>query len=131
TVEDRRMHTRELLTLVAITIGLSSSSLGCGLEEIEGGEGGEEIPPAVQEAFNESCATSSACHSSGSTVVILSAPESAAILTANSTSGGGPLVSFGDVEGSYIAQKILGGSSILGAQMPPAPQSPDDDVNAA
>jgi len=123
TVQQRRMHT---LVLVGASLGL-----GCGLEEIEGGGEGDEIPAAVQAAFNESCATSSGCHAAGASVVILAAPESAAILTATSSSGGGPLVSLGDLEGSYIAQKILGGPGITGASMPPAPQSSADDVNKA
>ncbi|MFO7563901.1 MAG: hypothetical protein R6X02_14740 [Enhygromyxa sp.] len=117
-------------TVIAAAL-LLGPLLGCGLEEVgEGGEG-DEIPAAVQQAFDESCATSTGCHSAGAAVVVLSAPESSAILSASSSSGGGPLVTFGDLESSYIAQKILGGSTITGAQMPPSPQSERDDINAA
>lgn len=116
---------------ILITGTLLVPLLGCGLEEV--GDGGEtdEIPAAVQQAFDQSCATSAGCHASGASVVVLAAPESLAILTASSSSGGGPLITFGDLESSYIAQKILGGSSILGSQMPPAKQSERDDVNTA
>jgi hypothetical protein len=122
-VHSRKSSSRLLLA------GLLSSTLACGLEEVgEGGEG-DEIPPPVQAAFNESCATSSSCHAAGSNLVVLAAPESSSILTTGGS--GGPFVTLGDLENSYIAQKILGGSSIIGAQMPPSPQSDNDDVNTA
>lgn len=129
-VQERSKHSGTLLA-AALLVPLFGPLLGCGLEEVgEGGEG-DEIPAAVQQAFDESCATSVACHAAGASVVVLAAPESAAILTASSGSGGGPLVTFGDLESSYIAQKILGGSSITGSQMPPSMQSGRDDINTA
>ncbi|HLT35779.1 MAG TPA: hypothetical protein VK034_05825 [Enhygromyxa sp.] len=134
--QQRRMHSCHgfrqrrpaLKGALAITM-LLGSMLGCGLEEV--GEGGDDdaIPAAVQQALDESCATSSGCHAAGSSLLVLAAPESSAILSASGN--GMPLVSFGDLENSYLAQKILGGSSIAGGQMPPSPQSDDDDVNAA
>ena len=116
------------LTIAALGFG---PSLGCGLEAI--GDTGEQdaIPAEVQQAFDESCATTAACHAAGSSLVVLAAPESSAILTATSSSGGGPFVTLGDLDNSYIAQKILGGSNIIGGQMPPAPQSDDDALNQA
>ncbi len=134
TVHQRRMHcssVRSFGLLGLLGMSLLVGGLGCGLEEVGGDGGGDMIPPAVQQAFDESCATSAGCHASGSSLVVLSAPESSAILTAASASGGGPLVTLGDVDNSYIAQKILGGSSVIGGPMPPAKQSANDDVNLA
>jgi hypothetical protein len=104
---------------------------GCGLEAV--GEGGDDdqLPAAVQQALDESCATSAGCHADGAPQVVLSAPTSVEILTKTSSSGGGPLVVLGDVDGSYLAQKILGGPNITGGTMPPSPQSDRDDINAA
>ena len=105
---------------------------GCGLEPVgDGGDGGDAIPAAVQQAFDESCATSAGCHGVGAGQVVLAAPESGQILMASSSSGGGPFVTLGDVTASYIAQKILGGPNITGGQMPPSPQSPNDAINQA
>jgi hypothetical protein len=127
TVQERSIYTLLPTSLIGAALLLS----GCGLEEVDDDGETEAIPAAVQQAFDESCATSVGCHASGASLVVLSAPESAAILSASSGSGGGPLVTFGDLERSYIAQKILGGSSILGGVMPPSKQSDNDDINAA
>ncbi len=121
----RRFHP----VLLAALLG---PALACGLEEVGGDEDGGEalIPAPVQRAFDQSCATSAGCHATGSSLVVLSAPDSAAILETSSSSGG-PFVTLGDVENSYLAQKILGGPGIVGGVMPPSPQSPNDDVNLA
>lgn len=119
-----QVHPR--ITLLA---GLLIPALACGLEEIGGDDDDEAIPAAVQEAFDESCATNSSCHAAGTNLIVLEAPHSSAILKA--AGSGGPLVTFGDLDNSYIAQKILGGPSIIGAQMPPAPQSDKDGINTA
>ncbi|WP_153258262.1 hypothetical protein [Enhygromyxa salina] len=111
--------------------GLLLLSSGCGLEPVGEGGGEDAIPPAVQQAFDESCATSTGCHGAGAGQVVLSAPESGQILMTSSSSGGGPFVTLGDLEASYIAQKILGGPNITGGPMPPSPQSPDDSLNQA
>ncbi|PRP90914.1 hypothetical protein ENSA5_59890 [Enhygromyxa salina] len=122
------MYTRKTSAL----LGLSLLAFGCGLEPVgEDGGDGEDIPPAVQQAFDESCATSAGCHAVGSSLVVLEAPESGQILTSTSSSGGGPFVTLGDLEASYIAQKILGGPTVAGATMPPSPQSDNDDLNQA
>jgi len=128
--EAMTMQTRALLTT---TLCLSFGLAGCGLEPIEDGgdeEGQAGLPAEVQAAFDQSCATAVGCHASGSSLVVLEAPESMQILESQSTAGGA-FVSLGSIEDSYIAQKILGGPDISGGQMPPSPQSDDDDVNAA
>jgi hypothetical protein len=118
------MHARTTILLAGL-----APLFGCGLEEVaEGGET-DEIPPAVQAALDESCATSSSCHGAGSNLPVFSAPESSSILT--SGGAGGPLVTIGDLENSYIAQKILDESPVSGVQMPPSQQSPNDSVNLA
>ena len=125
-----RMKTRTLITLATLAAP-SLGLVGCGLEAIDdGGESSASIPAEVQIAFDQTCATAVACHDTGSSLVVLSAPESAAILESASTAGGA-YVTIGDLEQSYIAQKILGGPDISGGPMPPSPQSDNDDRNLA
>lgn len=120
----------KLAAFVAVIVG-AAGSVGCGLEPIDdGGEGGDEIPAAVQQAFSESCATSVGCHDTGSALVVLAAGESGGILEGSGGTGV-PFVTLGDLDNSYIAQKILGGSSIQGSPMPPSMQSANDDFNKA
>jgi hypothetical protein len=115
----------------ALLAFLLAASTGCGLEPV--GEGGDtdELPAAVQQALDESCATGPGCHADGAPQVVLSAPSSAEILSKTSSSGGGSLVVLGNVDESYLAQKILGGPDITGATMPPSPQSDRDAINTA
>lgn len=123
------MHsiTRTLSTLAA---GLSLASLaGCGLEPLDD-EGGDEIPPAVQQAFTESCATSTSCHASGAPQVSFAEGELAGVLSQTGATGV-PFVTLGDVDNSYVAEKILGLPSIAGGVMPPLEQSPNDEFNTA
>ncbi len=110
--------------------GLALLASACGLEEVEDGGQTDEIPAAVQAAFDETCATNSSCHGSGSALVSLAPGESAAILELSSGATGEPLVVIGDVEGSYLAKKMLG-TDIVGGPMPLSSQSPDDAVNIA
>lgn len=120
------MHMQRTIPLLLALIGT-----GCPLEPI--GEGGDAdmLPAEVQRAFDESCATSTGCHASGAPQVVLDAPGSSEILDKSSSAGGGPFVTLGNVDESYLAQKILGGSGITGSIMPPSPQSPRDAVNTA
>lgn len=103
--------------------------LGCGLEEITDGGTDNAIPAEVQAALDESCATSNACHAGNPALVELSASGSAALLDTNSPSGD-PYVDFGNIEGSYLARKMLG-TNITGAKMPLNEQSPNDALNVA
>ena len=125
------MMTMHLRTM-SFTAAIAFATFGCGLEAIEGGdeEGGTGLPAEVQQAFDESCATSAGCHATGSALVVLQAPDSVAILEASAPAGG-PYVTLGNLEESYIAQKILGGPNISGGTMPPTPQSDNDDRNKA
>jgi hypothetical protein len=125
------MHKRINFRQGAVAAFLLVAGQGCGLEPVGEGGDADELPAAVQQAFDESCATSPGCHADGAPQVVLSAPASVEILSKTSSSGGGPLVVLGNVEESYLAQKILGGSNITGATMPPSPQSDRDDINAA
>jgi hypothetical protein len=98
-----------------------------GLEKIEQ-DGDESIPPAVQQALDESCGTPGCHAASGAAAgLVLTAPESAAIL--DSTAQGYPLVEFGDIEGSYLAIKILDLEGISGSPMPSRAPRPEDETN--
>lgn len=116
---------------LAISISISCVALsGCGLEAIDdGGDGGDQVPAEVQAAFDQSCALAG-CHGGGVSPD-LSAGGSAQILSTNSSTGE-PLVVLGDVDGSYLAQKILAGPGIQGGVMPPGGASnPTTAANTA
>ncbi|MFV8749072.1 hypothetical protein ACNOYE_00820 [Nannocystaceae bacterium ST9] len=104
-------------------------TLGCGLEEIKGGNTQDQIPAEVQRALDETCATNSTCHANGSALLNLGPGASAALLDTMASTGD-PFVVFGDLEASYLARKILG-TNISGGPMPLSNQSPNDEVNLA
>ncbi len=124
----RTTRTTFMLLATVMPLGLGGP-LGCGLEEITDGGNADAIPADVQAALDESCATSNACHAGNPALVELSASGSAALLDTNSPSGD-PYVKFGDIEGSYLARKMLG-TNITGAKMPLNEQSPNDELNVA
>ncbi len=74
---------------------------------------GSAVPAAVQERLTESCALPT-CHS-GSIAPDLSAASAGAWVTQSGS--GGPFVSFGDVENSYLVEKMFPSPS-AGSQMP-------------
>ncbi|NVB36907.1 hypothetical protein G6O69_03635 [Pseudenhygromyxa sp. WMMC2535] len=119
-----------LTTHLLLPASLAMATVACGLEPI--GDGGDEdpIPAAVQLAFDESCAGASGCHGEAPGSISLLSGDSAAILDLSGATGT-PLVVFGDVEGSYLAQKILASPEITGQPMPLSPQSDNDEVNKA
>ena len=122
--------TRAIVTPLSLVLGLALlPSLGCGLEEIKDSGNQDQIPAAVQTAFNETCATNTTCHANGAALVNLGPGASAAILTTMASTGD-PYVTLGDIDNSYIARKILG-RDISGGPMPLDIQSPNDDVNLA
>lgn len=85
----------------------------------ETGDSGSDsaVPGAVQERLTQSCAIPS-CHVSGSVAPDLSAASGGAWVS--QTGAGGPYVSFGDVENSYLIEKLFPGPS-TGSQMPLSP----------
>lgn len=74
------------------------------IDETEGGGGGGGIPPAVRQAFTESCGKGG-CHNDGGIAPVLAGPKLDDILTGQSSSG--PLVTLGDTANSYLAVKML------------------------
>lgn len=75
------------------------------------------VPAPVQERLTASCAIPS-CHVSGSVGPDLSAASAGAWV--DQVGGGGPYISFGDVDNSYLIEKMLPGPS-AGSQMPLPP----------
>jgi hypothetical protein len=101
---------------------------GCqGLEELAQGDD-DGIPAPVQAAFDESC-NGGGCHDASSRAggLSLASADSPGIL--ESSSNGHPMVEIGDVEGSYLAMKILGSPGIAGSQMPARAPIPEDEAN--
>lgn len=81
-------------------------------EDNETGGGG--VPTAVQERLTASCALVG-CHVAGSTAPDLSEAGGGAWVEASGS--GGPYVTFGDVDNSYLVEKMLPNPS-AGSQMP-------------
>lgn len=89
---------------------------GCSqVERIDQGETESDsaVPPAVQQRLTESCALSG-CHS-GAVPPDLSVGGGGAWVT--QSGAGGPFVTFGDVDNSYLVEKMLPNPSV-GSQMP-------------
>ena len=82
-------------------------------EGSETGSGGG-VPAPVQERLTASCALVG-CHVSGSTTPDLSEAARGAWLSASGA--GGPYITFGDVDNSYLVQKMFPAPS-AGSQMP-------------
>jgi hypothetical protein len=106
---------------------------GCSqLEKVDDDSGSARIPTAVQRAFDESCAIG-ACHDSASRQagLDLSATASPGIIGGMSTQSTLPLVELGDVQGSYLALKLLPNPP-TGTPMPPVDvPGVDDETNVA
>ena len=98
-----------------------------GLEKIDD-DAENAIPEVVQQALDESCATAG-CHAADGPAagLVLSAPESAAIL--ESTAEGYPMVEIGNIEGSYMAIKMLELEGMSGSVMPSRGAIPADQTN--
>jgi len=88
------------------------------LEKLDDGSGPASIPTDVQAAFDRSCAIGG-CHDSASQQggLDLSATAAPAIVGGSSTQSDLPLVELGNVQGSYLALKLLP-SPPSGVQMP-------------
>ncbi len=107
-------------TVVFLSVSLLALS-GCDqvkkIEE-EGDTGsGSAVPAAVQQRLTESCAIPG-CHASGSVAPDLS--EAAGGAWVSQSGAGGPFVTFGDVDNSYLIEKMFPAPS-SGSQMPLAP----------
>lgn len=76
--------------------------------------GGGGVPTAVQERLTASCALVG-CHVSGATTPDLSEAAGGAWIEASGA--GGPYITFGDVDNSYLVQKMFPAPS-AGSQMP-------------
>lgn len=103
-----------------LALGAVLALSGCTqVKRIDDGEdsgSGSAVPAAVQQRLTESCALPG-CHS-GAVGPDLSAAGGGAWVT--QAGSGGPFVSFGDVENSYLVEKLSPGPS-AGSQMPLAP----------
>ena len=107
-------------TLLTLSLSLLATG-GCDqvkkIEE-EGDTGsGSAVPAAVQQRLSESCAIPG-CHISGSVAPDLSEASGGAWVS--QAGAGGPFVTFGDVDNSYIIEKMFPSPS-SGSQMPLAP----------
>jgi hypothetical protein len=105
--------------------------LTCGcpaLVEVEGDGVASGVPPVVQDRLTQYCAIPG-CHSTGAQFPDLSEGGSAATLDQSSGVTGTPFVVFGDVQGSYLALKLLPAPPDGTIMPPPAlPPMPPQDV---
>lgn len=119
---------KRALAITFIGLGL----LGCDqvkrIDEEGSGGPSSAVPGPVQQRLTQSCATSAGCHVTGGSTPDLSAASGGAWVT--QSGAGGPFVTFGDVENSYLVQKMLGSSGITGTVMPPPgqPELPPEDL---
>lgn len=114
--------------LVALGVGL----MGCNeLQKIDdGGNMAAGIPDEVQRVFDERCNTAG-CHDSARAGGLeLTADVSPDIIGGSSTQSSLPLVELGNVQGSYLAIKLLPGNEQLQGSPMPLGQSLDDPAVA-
>lgn len=101
------------------------------LEKIDDGGDGATIPTEVQRAFDDSCAIAG-CHDAATRAqgLELTAGASASIIGRSASQVPSlPLVELGNVEGSYMAVKILEEMPPSGTRMPPTrPPGPDEAI---
>jgi hypothetical protein len=113
------MKARKLIPYALL--GASFGSVGCILDL---GEADPEdgVPPRVQEAFDRNCAVSGCHDSTASGGLNLLREESASIIDGETPNSEIPLVALGDVQGSYLALKLLASApdsdGIVGDPMP-------------
>lgn len=108
------MSRRLLLGIAAIAALVSCEQL----KPKTGGSTGACVPEPVQAVLDARCATAG-CHDATSAAQGLDLSAGAtAWLTATATQSPMPMVTFGDVNASYLAQKMLQGGMITGTRMP-------------
>lgn len=120
-------------TSILTTMLMLGTATGCSSQlqpiDDEGGGEGEVMPLHVAEAFERACGTA-ACHG-GSQSPSLTAAAAPGIVGAASTQSSLPLVELGNLQGSYIAVKMLADellddpSSRTGGMMPVPGQMAD------
>lgn len=123
------MTWRELTAVMALCCATLAAS-GCAdqFEIIDEPSASDAVPPAVQDAFDRSCAYGG-CHDAGTAAGALSltAQDAPSIIDAPSLQSELPLVELGSVEGSYLAIKMFASGALppdtsrVGARMPPDP----------
>lgn len=91
--------------LSIFSIALLTLAAACGVEPLEDTGEDDGIPTAVQEAFTNTCATQAGCHATTTTPPLLTPGSSATILSLNKD--GKPYVDFGNVDNSYLADRLL------------------------
>lgn len=105
----RAAPTNVIVPAALMALALATSACG-GVEPIDatGGSGGDEVPAEVAAAFAGSCALGG-CHDAGTRQggLSLEAADLPSIIGAPSSGSPLPLVVIGDVQGSYIAVKML------------------------
>lgn len=116
--------TLRFTTYCLAALGLSLCGTACNdLERVdEGNAPGDAIPPDVQRAFDETCGIPS-CHDSGSRAAGLDLSAAAAPSIINGPSSSSlPMVDPGNINGSYLAVKMLEtppeGTMRVGQRMP-------------
>ncbi|MBC8068665.1 MAG: hypothetical protein IAG13_10060 [Deltaproteobacteria bacterium] len=117
---------------MARLLGLSLVAILSGCQQLTRIESGAQtcVPPAVQAAFERSCARSG-CHDANGTGagLALTAGRSAAVIEGASSQQALPLVVIGDSKGSYMAHKLVDAPSapIIGVRMPVGfdPENPE------
>ena len=113
---------------------LTSLVFGCSPDGDGGGDGGTPIPEVKLSElkdgfFQTSCSLSASCHKgpTGAAQLVLDGDVHAAIVNVESTQVPGQmLVIPGDVEGSYLWQKVSGETPAVGTLMPPTNGLGDD-----
>lgn len=122
------VRVQTILPRLALALGLMGATSGCLVEETDEPEEGV-IPPRVQLAFDVNCALSG-CHDTSTAKAGLSLVdgESGAIIGGSSSQSELPLVELGNVDGSYLALKVLGDPSIVMDEMPQGGGGVPDDL---
>lgn len=113
-------------------LGLALGAAGCNeLQKIDDGGGpGATVPDEVQRVFDQRCNTAG-CHDAAQAGGLeLTAAVSPAIIGGSSVQSSLPLVELGNVEGSYLAIKLLPAHELLQGSPMPLGASLDDPAVA-
>lgn len=108
-----------------VLCAVSCIGLACDVVPAEGGDGGDGVPVDVEDAFEAACAVSG-CHSGSAPTggLSLERGQIANLIGGSSGSSDLPLVEIGNIDGSYLALKMLPAEQrpaqvdVAGEQMP-------------